>query len=124
MRKEELLELADDVAGVARRWLGYDYAGVLIRRSAQLFPEGATVQRSQALKVLFLAYDSYAESLDPLGRESLHVLKIYVLLEVAKRRPECLSNGGRLAIRARLAYHKAKVLWRLRGGRRRSPRGS
>ncbi|MBS7609145.1 hypothetical protein KEJ36_00485 [Candidatus Bathyarchaeota archaeon] len=121
MGKGELMELADDVAGIARRWLGYDYAGVLIRQSAQRFPEEGMLQRSQALNVLFLIYDSYAEGLDPLGRESLLVLKIYVLLEVARRRPEYLSNTRKLAIHARLAYHKAKGFWRIHGRRRKNP---
>jgi hypothetical protein len=120
MGKGELMELADDVAGIARRWLGYDYAGVLIRQSAQRFPEERMLQKNQALKVLFLAYDTYAEGLDPPGRESLLVLKIYVLLEVGRRRPEYLSNTRKLAIYARLAYYKAKVFWRLYGSKRKA----
>lgn len=115
MQKDELVKLADDVANIARRRLGYDYAGVLILRSAELFPEGVEIRESHAVEVLFKAYDSYANKLDSPSRESLRILKIYMLLDLAEKRPKCVPHGRRLAIRARLAHHKAKGLWRLRG---------
>jgi len=107
LRKAELQQLADEVAAVSRRRLGYDYAGVLFQRSAAFFSDKSDgdVGVGDALKVLFKAYDRYVDGLDKGSRESLHILKCYILLDLAKLRPEFVSRRQRFLVRLRLLSH-------------------
>lgn len=107
LRKAELLQLADEVAAVARRRLGYNYAGVLFQWSAAFFSDKSDgdVGVGDALKVLFKAYDRYVDGLDKGSRESLHILKCYILLDLAKLKPEFVPRRQRFLVRLRLLSH-------------------
>jgi len=68
------------------------------------------------LKVLFKAYDRYVDGLDKGSRESLHILKCYILLDLAKLKPEFVPRRQRFLVRLRLLSHDLRRRVKRRDG--------
>ena len=108
MKKAELQEIADDLVGLARRRLSYDYANLLVYESLNLVGPEEEIDDEKVVEVLFTAYDRYMQGLDPASQRSLDILKCYLLLDLASLRPRIVGPRRRAALRLRLtAYHAA-----------------
>lgn len=92
MKKDEVLQLADLTASLARRRVGYDYVSLLVHKSIEFMPDWIDLTEEEAIKILFMDYDCYMEGLDRGGRKTLAILKRHLLMDLAQAEPRYSSS--------------------------------